>query len=93
MQILKETLIHPPFKYVLYQKDLNRQVIWQAKKSLIRQVLVTKSTETRPWEKSRQRWLNRVKRYLNQVEARVKETENPNRWKYLVDSAKYLKGF
>lgn len=66
--------------------------IWRDKDSLMRKILVTNLNQTRP--RGRQRWLDRVKTNLNQVEetANMQNANNRVRWKNLVEAAKDLNG-
>ena len=60
----------------------------------MRQVLVSKINKTRPRGRPRQRWLDRVKKDLFQVDetARIEDADNRDRWKGLVEAAKGLNG-
>ena len=68
--------------------------IWRDRESLMRKVLVTNLQKTRPRGRPRQRWLDRVKISLKQVEetASMQDAENRVRWKSLVEAAKGLNG-
>ncbi|KAL4083726.1 hypothetical protein QTP88_029042 [Uroleucon formosanum] len=95
MQILKEYLMDQISKNILSQKDWNGPGhIWRDKGSVMRQVLVSKLYKTRPRGRPRQRWLDRVKKDLIQVDetARIEDADNRDRWKGLVEAAKGLNG-
>ncbi|KAL4085250.1 hypothetical protein QTP88_027109 [Uroleucon formosanum] len=56
--------------------------IWRDKGSVMRQVLVSKLYKTRPRGRPRQRWLDRVKKDLIQVDetTRIEDADNRDRW-------------
>ncbi|XP_026807777.1 uncharacterized protein LOC113550244 [Rhopalosiphum maidis] len=56
--------------------------IWQYKDSLMRQVVVSKLNKTCPRKRPCQRWLDRVKKDLIQVDetARTEDADNKDRW-------------
>ncbi|KAL5237213.1 hypothetical protein ACI65C_004623 [Semiaphis heraclei] len=65
--------------------------------SPIKQALVTKLNKTHSRWRPRQRWLDRVKTNLSQVEqtASMQDADNPDnrdRWKNLVEATKDLNG-
>ncbi|KAL4098323.1 hypothetical protein QTP88_022957 [Uroleucon formosanum] len=81
-------------KYLVSKRLEWAGYIWRDKGSVMRQVLVSKLYKTRPRGRPRQRWLDRVKKDLIQVDetARIEDADNRDRWKGLVEAAKGLNG-
>lgn len=68
--------------------------IWRDKDSQMRQVVISKPNKTRPRGRPRQRWMDRVKKDLMQVDktAIIEDADNRDRWRGIVEAAKGLNG-
>jgi len=64
--------------------------IWRDKDNQMRQVVVSKPNKTRPRERPRQRWIDRVKKDLMKVDetAMIEDAPNRDRWERLSISSK-----
>jgi membrane protein Man1 len=60
----------------------------------MRQVVVSKLNKTRPRRRPHQRWLDRVKKDLMQVDkiTIIEDADNRDRWRGLVKASKGLRG-